>query len=157
MATFSIESNGRLEKTAVYYNGEQITGIKELFLNMDEDGTFDAIIQYEGSDKKIHTKDIFFDYFHNVKVTEPSFTAEEAKNLRLFTIESDGIIDNTQLFLDGELLDGVVSVFIHIKPTENKSGLRTLFNKASIPDIVEFRVEITYRNMDDSLETEDIF
>lgn len=157
MATFSIESNGRLEKTAIYYNGEQLSGLKELFLNLDEDGTFDAIIQYEGTDKKIHTKDIFFDYFDNVKVTSPVFTTEEAKNLQLFTIESDGIIDNTQIFLNDDLLDGVTNVFIHIKPTENKSGLRSLFNKNSIPDLVEFRAEITFRNMDDSLETEEIF
>ncbi len=157
MATFSIESNGRLEKTAIYYNGEQLSGLKELFLNLDEDGTYDAIIQYEGTDKKIHTKDIFFDYFDNVKVTPAVFTAEEAKSLRLFTIESDGIIDNTEIFLDEEPLDGVVNIFIHIKPTENKSGLKSLFNKNSIPDLVEFRAEITYRNMDNTLETEEIF
>ena len=27
MATFAIESNGRIEKTAIYYNGEQLSGI----------------------------------------------------------------------------------------------------------------------------------
>jgi hypothetical protein len=44
MRTISIESNGRIEKTAVYLNGEQITGIKELLLSIDEEGIFNAII-----------------------------------------------------------------------------------------------------------------
>jgi len=46
MATFSIVSNGRIERTFVFFNGEQIAGVKEIFLNINEDGNFDAIIQY---------------------------------------------------------------------------------------------------------------
>lgn len=159
MATFTIESNGRLEKTAVYFNGEQISGIKEIFVNIDEDGTFDAIIQYEGNDKQIHTKTIFEEsYLDNVKVVEPSFTESEAAELQEFTVESDGDLGNTWLFQNEEQLDGVVEVLIHIKAAENKNGLKALFsNKNKIPDQVEFKAEITFRNEDDSLETEAIF
>lgn len=157
MPTFAIESNGRLEKTAVYYNGEQISGIKELFINIDEDGTFDALIQYEGTNKQIYTKNIFLDYLDNIKVIDPVFTEEEAQLLQLFTIESNGELDDTYLYLNDELLEGVVNLFIHIKGVENKNGLRKLFNKDNIPDTVEFKAEITFRNEDDSLETERIF
>lgn len=157
MATLSIESNGRLEKTAVYYNGEQISGIKEIFLNLDEDGTFDALIQYEGSNKHIYTKNVFTDYLDNLRTVEPSFTEEEAKSLRLFTIESDGDIDETYLFINDEEQAGVINLFLHIKGAENKSGLRAMFNKNNIPDTVEFKAEITFRNDDESIETENIF
>ena len=157
MPTLAIESNGRLEKTAVYYNGEQISGIKELFVNIDEDGTFDALIQYEGTNKQIYTKNIFLEYLDNVKVIEPVFTEEEAKFLQLFTIESNGDLDDTYLYLNDELLEGVVNLFIHIKGVENKNGLRKLLNKNNIPDTIEFKAEITFRNEDDSLETERIF
>ncbi len=157
MPTLAIESNGRLEKTAVYYNGEQISGIKELFLNIDEDGTFDALLQYEGTNKLIYTKNIFLDYLDNIKVIEPVFTKEEAQLLQLLTIESNGDLDDTYLYLNDELLEGVVNLFIHIKGVENKNGLRKLFNKDNIPDTIEFKAEITFRNEDDSLETERIF
>lgn len=157
MATLAIESNGRLEKTAVYFNGEQIAGIKELFLNLDEEGTFDAIIQYEGTNKQIYTKSIFTDYLDNIKVTEPTFTEEEARALQLIAIDSEGFIDDTYVYLNDEQQDGIVSVLIHIKGAETTSGLRKLLNKSNIPDTVEFKAEITYRNEDDSIETERIF
>ncbi len=157
MAQFSIESNGRLEKTAVYYNGEQIGGIKEIFINLDEDGTFDGIIQYEGSDKKIHTKQIFSEYLENAKISEPTFTEEEAMALKLFTIDSDGDIEDTEILLNDEPLDGVVNIMLHIKGAETKKGIKAYFDKSNIPDHIEFKDEITYRNEDDSLETEGIF
>ncbi|HYF04113.1 MAG TPA: hypothetical protein VEC36_12090 [Patescibacteria group bacterium] len=159
MATFSIESNGLLESTAVYFNGQQISGIKEIFLNLDEEGTFDAIIQYLGSDNVLYTKQIFTDYLENLKTTEPSFTEEEAAGLQLFSIESEGGIDTAVVFLNEEQLEGVVSVLIHIKSggNQNKGGIRSLFSKPQIPEHDEFKAEITYRNEDDSLETENIF
>jgi hypothetical protein len=157
MATLAIESNGRLEKTAVYYNGEQISGIKEIFLSLDEDGTFDSIIQYEGSNKHIYTKNIFNEHLDNIQIVEPSFSEEEAQALRLFSVDSDGVIDNTVLFLNDAEIDGVVNVLIHIKGAATKTGLRAFINKDNIPDTVEFKAEITYRNEDDTLETENIF
>jgi antitoxin component YwqK of YwqJK toxin-antitoxin module len=158
MATLAIESNGRIEKTAVYYNGEQISGIKELFLNLDESGTFDAIMQYEGQDSKIYTKNIFSDTLVRLKTTEPSFTEEEAENLILFTIESNGEIDNTALYQNDEPLEGVVSLFIHIKSGNRKSSILQAFSSNSTNDMDSiFKAEITFRNEDDSLETEDIF
>lgn len=157
MPTFAIESNGRLERTAVYLNGEQISGLKEVFLNLDEDGTFDAILQYEGDDKNIYTKSIFTEYLNNIKFVEPSFTEEEASELILFAVDSDGDIEDTVVFIDEEPQDGIVSVFIHIKGTESKNGIKALFNRDKITDIPEFRAEITYRNEDDSLETVGIF
>lgn len=158
MATFTIESNGRLEKTAVYFNGEQISGIKEIFINIDEEGVLDAIIQYEGTDKQIHTKSIFEEnYLDKAKIVPPSFTEEEAQALVEFSIESDGNIENTFLFINDEEQYGVVEVLVHIKAAETKNGLRAIFNKNKIPDTVEFKAEITYRNDDDSIEIEEIY
>jgi len=158
MATFTIESNGRIEKTAIYYNGEQLSGIKEVFINLDEEGTFDCIIQYEGTDKQIYTKNIFEDYLTNIRTAEPSYTDEEATQVVSLTIESDGSIESTVIFLDNEALDGIVSIFVHLRGVENKTGLRNILrNKTSIPDIPEFRSEITFRNMDNTLEMEAIF
>ena len=93
----------------------------------------------------------------NLKLVPPSFTDEEATALREFTIESDGDLGDTWLFLEDEPLDGVVEVLVHIKATDNKNGLRSLFNKSKIPEMVEFKAQITFRNEDDSIETEDIF
>lgn len=157
MATFTIESNGRLEKTALYFNGEQIGGVKEMFLNLDEEGTFDAIIQYEGTDKNIHNKHIFNDYLEHLQIVEPTFTEEEAQSLRAFTVESDGDIEDTMVFIDDEAEEGIVSVFIHIKAANNPKGLKAFFNKNNVPDHPEFKAEIVYREIDESLVTEDIF
>lgn len=159
MATFGIEGNGRIEKTAIYYNGEQIGGLKELFIHIDEDGTFDSIIQYEGTDNKVYTKNIFEDHLENIKSVDPSFTEEEASMLHLFEIESDGDLENTFVYEAGEdePLEGIVSVFIHIKGKDNKSGLKKLFNKDNIPNQAQFKATITFREEDDSITTEDIF
>lgn len=158
MATFSIESNGLLESTAVYFNGGQLGGVREIFLNLDEEGTFDAIIQYQGTDNTLYTKQIFTDYLENLKLVEPSFTEEEAAQLQLFTLESNGGIDTAVVLLNEEPLEGVVSVLVHIKTGgQNKGGIRSLFSKPQIPEHDEFKAEITYRNEDDSLETENIF
>ena len=83
MSELAIESNGRLEKTAVYINGGQVRGIKELFLNLDENSTFDAIIQYEGYDNSIYTKRIFRDQLTALRFSPPAFTEEESKHLNL--------------------------------------------------------------------------
>ncbi len=158
MPTLGIESNGLLEKTAIYYNGEQISGIKELFLNMDEDGTFDAIIQYEGSDKQVYTKQIFSDYLDKIKTSEPSFTEDDARNLFLLEIESEGDIDTAAVYINEEYQEGITNLYLNIKATENKSSIASLFNlKKKIPDTATFIAQITYRNDDDSIETEDIF
>ena len=157
MPTFSIESNGRLEKTAVYYNGEQLGGIKEILMNIDEEGTFDAFIQYEGSDKNLYTKQIFTDYFDNIKVVEPTFTEEEAEELQLLTIESEGNIEETSLMMNEEPLDGVVRLEVHIKGTNKVSGLKSLFTQNDLSDKPVFKAEITFRNEDDTIETENVF
>lgn len=158
MATFGIESNGRLEKTAVYFNGEQLGGVKEIFLNLDEDGTFDAIIQYEGTDKQIYSKSIFNDYLENTKIVEPSFTDEDADELNLLEIQSDGDIESSIVYYNEQELEGLVSLFVHIKGTQSTNSIRNLFSsKKNIPDHVEFKAEFVFRNEDDSIETEAIF
>ncbi len=159
MATLGIESNGLLEKTAIYYNGQQLSGVKEIFLNLDEDGTFDAIIQYEGKDKDIYTKQVFSNYLTNVKMVPPAFTEEEASELELLAVESEGDIDTAMVFFNEEPLEGVVSLFVHIKSAPgDKDSLKTLFTgKDKLSDEPEFRAEITFRNEDDSIETEDVF
>lgn len=62
MAEFSIEGNGRLERTAVYFNGQQLDGVREVFINISEDGEFDVLLMYVGSDGQSYTKNVFTDY-----------------------------------------------------------------------------------------------
>jgi hypothetical protein len=158
MATLGIESNGRIEKTAVYLNGERIRGLKELFLNLDEQGTFDSIIQYEGSDKNLYTKQLFSDVLTYIVTAEPAFTEEEAVNLQYLEIESNGDIESTNILLNEEPLDGIVSLLLHIKAVESEKGtLKSIFSSKKQIAGAEFKAQITYRNEDDSLETEDIF
>lgn len=158
MATLGIESNGRIEKTAIYLNGERIRGLKELFLNLDEQGAFDSIIQYEGSDKNLYTKQLFSDILTNIVTAEPAFTDEEAMNLQLLEIESNGDIDSTNILLNEEPLDGIVSLMLHIKAAQaEKSTLKSIFSSNKPATGAEFKAQITYRNEDDSLDTEDIF
>ncbi|MCO6466413.1 MAG: hypothetical protein J5I53_07350 [Bradyrhizobiaceae bacterium] len=141
MPELSIESNGLLETTAVYYNGEQLRGVRELLLNIDENGTFDAILQYKGSDGQMHTKNVLQEYLDNVATGEPSFTEEEAQSLRLLTIDSDGSLENTIVALDGEQQQGIVSLYVRIKA----------------PPEIEFTAEITYREEDGQLTREGVF
>ena len=158
MAVLSIESNGLLEKTAVYYNGSQVAGIKELLINIDEEYTFDALIQYEGTDKQIYTKHVFSDYLNNLKTVPPSFTEEESQELQLFTVESNGEIGDTVLYINEESLEGVVSLFLHIKASKNKSGfLDFLKNKEISSSDVIFKSEISFRNDDGTIDVEEIF
>lgn len=158
MATFTIESNGRIEKTAVYYNGEQLGGVREILINLNEDGTFDAVIQYTGKDEKLYIKNIFLDNLDNLKIVPPSFTEEEAINLVQFSLDSDGDINDTAVFINEELLEGIVSVFIHIKSNKMKeSGLKAIFGNKNDKINSDFKSEITFRNEDDTLQTERIF
>lgn len=160
MAQFSIESNGRLEDTAIYFNGKQIEGVKEIFLNLDEDGTFDSIIQYEGSDGVLYSKDIFNDYLANIKTRPPAYSEEDTDFLQLLTIESNGNIEQTFVFRNEEEQFGIVSLLIHVKGSGSVSrpSLKSIFSsKKNIPDIPEFKVEITYREDNGSLTTENVF
>jgi hypothetical protein len=158
MKVLIVESNGRLGKTAVYLNGEQLAGLKELFLNLDENGTFDSVIQYQGSDDELYTKNIFTDTLTNLKVTEPTFTEEEAEELEELTIESDGEISNTIISWDEEDQEGVVSLLVHIKtPEKEERSITNFFSKKKTIDGGVCKAEIVYRNDDDSLETERVF
>ncbi len=158
MPTFAIESNGRLDKTAIYYNGSQLGGIKEVFLNINEDGAFDAIVQYEGTDKNIYTKQIFSDYLNNIKIVEASFTDDDAADLVLLAVESDGDIDTAEVFINDNYEEGIVELLVHIKSEQNKKGLKSILSSNKvITEDVTFKSEITYRNDDDTIETEEIF
>lgn len=158
MPTLGIESNGTIEKTAVYYNGQQLGGLRELFLNLDEDGTFDSVIVYLGSDGNEYIKNPFSDYLDNVQFREPSFTEEEASNLQLVEIESDGDIENTAVYYNSEFLDGLVELFIHIKsPVQNKSKISSLFKSSKVSENSDFVANFTFRYEDGSIVTEGIF
>jgi hypothetical protein len=160
MPELSIEGNGRLERTAIYYNGQQLDKVREIFIHISEDGDFDALIMYVGSDGQHYTKNLFADYLDSV-LTEPAgFTHEEAASLQMLTLESDGTLELTQLFRNGEQQEGVVRLYVHIKaPTvEEGRGLRSWFGGSkNIPERVEFAAEITYRELDGSLTTEGVF
>ncbi|MBC8144566.1 MAG: hypothetical protein H7X80_03205 [bacterium] len=161
MPSFSIESNGRLETTTIYFNGEQLGGVREVFLNLDEDGTFDAILQYVGSNGETFTKQIFNDHLESLVVTEPSLTEDEARARRLLTVDSSGDIEDTMVLLDEEPLDGMTNLMVHIKGKANtgsEKGIRSLFKTTNeVSESPEFRAEATYRNDDESLSTERIF
>lgn len=159
MPKFAVESNGRIEKTAIYYNGEQMAGVKEVFLNMSEDGTFDAVIQYMGSDGTLHAKQIFTDHMDSLKTMSPSFTEEEAQQLQLLVVESGGEIDSTVVTVNDQPLDGITSLIVHIKAPEKleSGGLKSLFSSKKIPEYTDFKAEMTFRNEDGSLSTENVF
>ena len=56
------------------------------------------------------------------------------------------------------MTDGIVSLLVHIKGAETKSGgLKALFGKKELVDGPTMKAQITYRIDDDNLETEDIF
>ncbi len=158
MATLSIESNGTIELTAVYYNGQQVAGLNELLLNLDEDGTFDAVISYTGSDGNEYLKNPFTEYLDNIIFREPSFTEDEARQLHLLTIESDGEIENTAVFYDDEPLDGLVNLFVHIKsPKKNKTSIASVFKKVKPIEGAVFKATFTFRYPGDVIETKEIF
>ncbi len=159
MPKFAIESNGRLEKTAIYYNGEQLAGVREVFLNMGEDGTFDAVIQYMGSDEVLHAKQVFTDHLDAVKTMEASFTEDEAQQLQLLSVESGGDIENSYVTINDQPLDGITSLIVHIKAPEKteSGGLKSLFSTKKIPEYSDFKAEVTFRNEDGSLSTENVF
>ncbi|MCS7000855.1 MAG: hypothetical protein RML15_07490 [Bacteroidota bacterium] len=160
MATFGIESNGRLENTAIYYNGEQLAGLRQVLLNLGEDGTFDALITYRGDDGELYTKNPFTDYLEHVRTMPPSFTEEEAQSLRLLVIESDGNIENTVVYLNDEPLEGIVHLFVNISVPDAPPprGFRLFSRRQPVPtDRAEFRAEITFREADGRLTTENIF
>jgi hypothetical protein len=159
MTEFTILSNGRMERTAVYVNGEQLRGVKEILLSLDENGTFDAILQYVGTDGQLYTRQMFNEYLDAVQTTDPTFDEEEASRMRALTVQSDGDIAGTIVFIDGEEQAGIVSLYVHMKsPTHTSGGLRAFFSgKKDIPERTEFKAEITYRNDDDSLSTEELY
>ncbi|MGQ9819731.1 MAG: hypothetical protein ACUVQ1_07400 [Candidatus Kapaibacteriales bacterium] len=158
MPTLAIESNGTIEMTAVYYNGNQLAGIRELFLNLDEDGTFDALIVYKDKFGQEYVKHPFNDYLDNIEFKEPTFTEEEAKNLHLLEIESDGNIQNTLVYYDHQPLDGLVNLFLHIKaPIVKKSLISSLLGKGKYTENVEFKATFTFRYEGGQIQSEDIF
>lgn len=160
MATFSIESNGRLERTALYYNGEQIAGARELFLNLDEEGTFDAVLQYKGKDDNTYSKQVFVDFLEQLETMPPAFSEEEAQQLQLLTVESNGEIQDTIVTINEQPLDGITSLLIHIKAPvkkNNSSFLGSLFSKETVEERGEFKAEITFRNEDGTLSVEPVF
>ncbi len=161
MAEFSIESNGSLEKTAIYYNGEQLAGVRQLVLHISEEGDFDTILVYEGTDKNIYTKNIFADYLDNIKKVPPTFTEEESQSLRYLSVQSDGTLENTFVLIDDEPQDGIVDLLVQIEratPTQ-KTGFALFGKKDEVSSGTGsvFRAEVQYRNQDDSLSTENIF
>jgi len=160
MRTISIESNGRLEKTAVYVNGEQVTGIRELLLSIDEEGTFNAIVSFVSTSGILLTKQVFTDDLSQLQRREVAFSEEEAMDLRSFAIESDGTLDNTSIFMNNEFIDGIISIMIHItiETSQPKKGMFTkLFSKNSTLSQTRFITEIVLRNPDGSELIESIF
>ncbi|MFA5511613.1 MAG: hypothetical protein WC313_04110 [Candidatus Kapaibacterium sp.] len=158
MPTLTVESNGMIERTAVYYNGVQLARVKELYVYIDENGAFDALIQYIGTDKQEYTKQIFTDTLTNIITTEPSFTEEEASLLQNLSIESEGNVEDTYIYLNDEELEGIISMLLHIKVNKNKTGILSFIGKSSrFSDEIMCKSEITFRNEDDSESTERIF
>lgn len=160
MRTISIESNGRIEKTAVYVNGEQITGIRELLISIDEEGTFNAIISFVNTAGTLITKQIFTDDLSQLQRREAAFSEEEAMDLRSLAIESDGSLENTSVFVNNEFMEGIISVMVHIMidgQQKSNSMFSRIFSKNSSPVETRFVSEIVLRNPDGSELYESIF
>jgi hypothetical protein len=158
MREVSIESNGSLEKTAVYINGEQIGGIHQMMIHISEDGDFDTILVYEGTDKQMYTKNIFVDYLDNIKKTPPTFTEEDAQYLRLLMIASDGELANTVVYINEEEQMGLTDLIVQIqRGAQAQKSLTSFFKKQEPGERPTFRAEAQYRNEDDTLSTELIF
>jgi hypothetical protein len=160
MRTITIESNGRIEKTAVYVNGEQITGIKELLISIDEDGVFNAIISFKTNAGTLLTKQLFSDNLSQLQRREAAFSQEEAMDLRTLAIESDGDLDNTSVFINDEFIDGIASILVHIMidATQQKEGIfKRIFSKNTSFTETRFISEIVFRNPDGSESFESIF
>lgn len=160
MAEFSIEGNGRIERTALYYNGQQLDGVREVFVNISEDGEFDVLLMYVGSDGQSYTKNVFTDYLDNMRTEPPGFTEDEAQALNLVTIISDGTLDSTVVAINDEEQFGIVRLYVHIKApsVQQGTGLRSWFGGSkSIPERAEFVAEITYREDNGELTTEGLF
>lgn len=159
MLSITIVSNGRLERTAVYINGEQVASIRELFISINEDGEFNSAIKYLSSEKEELVKDPFNDELSLIQITEPSFTEEELENLQSITIESDGDLDNTMVFWNDEAQEGIISLFLHIKAPskEKKQGLSGMFGKTTTMADSVCTAELTFREFDDSITVEKVF
>ena len=160
MRTLSIESNGRLENTAIYINGEQIAGIRELYINIDEQGTFDSVISYIDGSGKLLSKQLFTDDIQSLQFKEAAFTEEDSLNLIQLTIESNGDLENTSVFINDDYADGIVSLTLHCKLGESKpQSLFEKFLSKANPQNEEsfFRSEIIFRNEDGSLTNQSIF
>ncbi len=158
MRELSIESNGSLEKTAVYINGEQISGIHQLMLHINEDGDFDTILVYEGTDKQMYTKNLFSDYLDNIKKVPPTFTEEEAQYLRLLTVTSDGDLANTLVYINEEEQIGLTDLLVQVqRGAQAQKSLTSFFKKQEPAERPVFRAEAQYRNEDDTISTELIF
>jgi hypothetical protein len=150
MREVSIESNGSLEKTAVYINGEQIGGIHQMMIHISEDGDFETILVYEGTDKQMYTKNIFVDYLDNIE--------EDAQYLRLMLIASDGELANTVVYINEEEQMGLTDLIVQIQRGEQaQKSLTSFFKKQEPAERPTFRAEAQYRNEDDTLSTELIF
>ncbi len=157
MRTVAIESNGLIERTAVYINGQCIGGIRELMIHLSEDGDFDSVITYKGTDGQIRTKELLVDYLENLQVLPPPFTEEEAAQLQLLEIETDGDIDSTVVYWNGEPLTGIVDLLIHIREGGTPSRWGKFLGQQGTGDQDVFVAEITFREEDGSLTTERIF
>ncbi|NBO70714.1 hypothetical protein EBV26_09570 [bacterium] len=160
MRTVTIESNGRIEKTAIYINGEQITGIKELLIAIDEESNFNAIISFEDNIGNVHTKQLFTDDLSSLKRKDPTFSMEDSEYLQSFTIESNGDLQETSLFIKDEFIEGVISILIHIKVDiqDSKTGfLSSIFDKKPKFTNTMFSNEIVFRNPDGTQSIETIF
>lgn len=159
MLSISIVSNGRLERTAVYINGEQVAGLRELFISINEDGEFNSAIRYLASNNEEFVKDIFNEELSLIQITEPSFTEDELLALQTITVESDGDLDNTVVYWNDEAQEGIISLFIHVKAPskEKKQGLSGMFGKTNTLADSVCDAEITFREYDDSTTVEKVF
>lgn len=159
MRTITIESNGRLERTAIYINGEQVTGIRELLISIDEEGTFNSIITFIDKTGIQSTKQLFSDDLSHMKRIEASFTTEDSHQLQSFTVESDGDLEQTSLFMNNEFIEGVISVMIHLKieTQQPSSSLLSIFRKKQLIHENFFQTEIVFRNSDGTQSVETIF
>lgn len=152
MRMLEIRSNGRLETTTLHLNGEQLVGVRELFIDLKEDGTFDAWLTYENADSQTLSKRLFSEYLEKLRVA-PAGEVTAPLAPRSLVIEGDGEIADTTIALDNERLDGLVELFVYLRRAQGGGFWK--WKREGEHD--EFMATATFRNEDGTLDHDTLF
>jgi hypothetical protein len=149
MRTLDIWSNGLIHQTILCFNSQQLVGVREFLLDLNEDGTFRVLINYEGADGEFRVKNPFTDHLVSLRTTS---LADDDVPRSVLTIESNGTIESTAISFNQQELSGVVSLLIYMRRV--REGVIHWLRHG---DRDEFVSEITFREADGRLTQEVLF